>query len=77
MRRSTRCSSTHVVAKVTVTSRSEQGATERTDAWWLDHYEGFQRHLDRYRRTSDDPATAVIYELEEPARVSAAAKERA
>ena len=39
--------------------------------WWLDHYQGFQRHLDRYRRTSQDPATAVIYELEQPVRASA------
>jgi ATP-binding cassette, subfamily B, bacterial len=35
--------------------------------WWLEHYEGFRRHLKRYRRPSDDPETAVIYELSEPA----------
>jgi GT2 family glycosyltransferase len=35
--------------------------------WWLDHYQGFRRHLDRYRRADGDPATAAIYELEEQA----------
>jgi hypothetical protein len=40
-----------------------------TSLWWLDHYEGFRRHLERYRRPSEDRDTAVIYELSEPAEV--------
>jgi glycosyltransferase involved in cell wall biosynthesis len=40
-----------------------------TSLWWLDHYEGFRRHLERYRRSSEDRDTAVIYELSEPAEV--------
>ena len=24
-----------------------------TSAWWLDHYEGFGRHLERYRRIAE------------------------
>jgi GT2 family glycosyltransferase len=35
-----------------------------TSLWWLDHYQGLRRHLDGYRRTTDDPATAIIYQLE-------------
>ncbi len=31
--------------------------------WWLDHYEGFRRHLKSYTMKSDDTNTAVIYEL--------------
>jgi hypothetical protein len=42
-----------------------------TSLWWFDHYRGFHRHLDRYRRASVDPATAVIYELDQPVRASA------
>jgi len=46
-----------------------QGATylvlPTTSGWWLDHYEGFRRHLERYRCASEDAETAVIYELEE------------
>ena len=30
-----------------------------TSLWWLDHYQGFRRYLDGYRRASDDPVTAV------------------
>ena len=36
-----------------------------TSLWWLEHYKGFRRHLDRYRRAIEDPETAVIYQLEE------------
>ena len=35
--------------------------------WWLDHYQGFARHLERYRRVDEDPATGVVFELEERA----------
>jgi len=42
-----------------------------TSLWWLDHYAGFRRHLDRYQRSSDDPGTAVIYRLASPAGASA------
>jgi hypothetical protein len=35
-----------------------------TSLWWLDHYSGFRRHLERYRCSSADPDTAMIYELE-------------
>jgi ATP-binding cassette subfamily B protein len=36
--------------------------------WWLEHYEGFRRHLeDRYPCSSDDPQTARIYRLEQRA----------
>jgi hypothetical protein len=34
-----------------------------SSSWWLDHYQGFREHLERYRRTGD-PETALIYELE-------------
>jgi ATP-binding cassette, subfamily B, bacterial len=40
-----------------------------TSLWWLEHYEGFRRHLERFRRPSEDPDTAVIYDLSEPAEV--------
>jgi hypothetical protein len=33
--------------------------------WWLDHYQDFRRHLERYRRNGGDSATAIIYKLEE------------
>jgi GT2 family glycosyltransferase len=42
--------------------------------WWLDHYQGFSHHLERYRRSDADPATAVIYQLKE--RPAAEAEER-
>jgi GT2 family glycosyltransferase len=32
-------------------------------SWWLDHYQGFREHLERYR-SGGEAATAVIYELE-------------
>jgi ATP-binding cassette, subfamily B, bacterial len=35
-----------------------------TALWWLDHYQGFREHLDRYERSISDPTTAVIYKLE-------------
>jgi GT2 family glycosyltransferase len=38
-----------------------------TALWWLDHYQGFREHLDRYERPVSDPTTAVIYKLEEAA----------
>jgi hypothetical protein len=38
-----------------------------TALWWLDRYEGFRRHLERYGRASEDPETAVIYELAQSA----------
>jgi cellulose synthase/poly-beta-1,6-N-acetylglucosamine synthase-like glycosyltransferase len=34
---------------------------------WLQRHKGFRRHLERYPRTSDDPDTAVIHELSQPA----------
>jgi ATP-binding cassette, subfamily B, bacterial len=34
--------------------------------WWLDRYDSFARHLEQYARTSDDPGTAVIYDLSQP-----------
>jgi hypothetical protein len=37
--------------------------------WWLDHYQGFRRHLERYERNGGDPAVALIYRLEEPVSV--------
>jgi ATP-binding cassette, subfamily B, bacterial len=40
-----------------------------TSLWWLDHYEGFRRHLERYPCASEDRETAVIYELNDPAEV--------
>jgi ATP-binding cassette, subfamily B, bacterial len=42
-----------------------------TSLWWLDHYRGFRRHLHRYPRTSDDPSTAVIFELDRPVHTGA------
>lgn len=37
-----------------------------TSGWWLEHYAGFHEHLSRhYRCAAAEPATAVIYELEE------------
>jgi GT2 family glycosyltransferase len=54
----------------------EQGAcylvVPATSAWWLEHYDGFRRHLDtRYRLVAIVRDTAVIYELSgvEPASV--------
>lgn len=35
-----------------------------TALWWLDHYRGLARHLERrYRRCLDDPETGVVYDL--------------
>jgi hypothetical protein len=35
-----------------------------TGMWWMDHYEGLRRHLDRsYRRSFSDPETCVIFDL--------------
>jgi Sulfotransferase family len=35
-----------------------------TERWWLAHYEGFHRHLERrYRLVFDEKATGVIYAL--------------
>jgi hypothetical protein len=35
-----------------------------TYTWWLDHYEGFARHLrSRYRMVADCPDTCLIYDL--------------
>jgi ATP-binding cassette subfamily B protein len=31
--------------------------------WWLDHYQGFRFYLERFPRASDDPETAVIFNL--------------
>jgi ABC-type multidrug transport system fused ATPase/permease subunit/GT2 family glycosyltransferase len=49
----------------------EQGARylviPAISTWWLDHYQGLSRHLERYRRLDTDPATAVIFELKERA----------
>jgi len=33
---------------------------------WLERNEGFRRHLEQYLCASEDPDTAVIYELGEP-----------
>ena len=38
-----------------------------TSLWWLDRYEGFRQHLQRYPCRSEDPESAVIYELSDPA----------
>lgn len=36
----------------------------RTADWWLEHYEGLQRHLDRnYSRVASDPETCAIFDL--------------
>jgi hypothetical protein len=41
----------------------------RTGIWWLEHYEGLRRHLDRsYRQRFSDPETCVIYDLKGDAR---------
>ena len=37
-----------------------------TSLWWLERYQGLRDHLERYRRASEDPESAVIYELSEP-----------
>jgi GT2 family glycosyltransferase len=35
-----------------------------TGSWWLEHYEGLRRHLDRsYARSFSDPETCVIFDL--------------
>ena len=40
-----------------------------TGAWWLDHYEGFRRHLDEhYERTVADPETCFVFDLRERPR---------
>ncbi len=38
-----------------------------TELSWLERHEGFRRHLERYARPSDDPDTAVICDLGQPA----------
>ena len=39
-----------------------------TGAWWLDHYEGLRRHLDRrYERRLSDPETCFVFDLRERA----------
>jgi glycosyltransferase involved in cell wall biosynthesis len=38
-----------------------------TSSWWLDHYEGFRRHLEqRYVRWSPDPEACVVFALADP-----------
>ena len=37
-----------------------------TSLWWLERYRGLRDHLERYRCASEDPESAVIYELSEP-----------
>ena len=40
-----------------------------TAAWWLDHYEGFRRHLDgHYERKLSDPETCFVFDLRERRR---------
>jgi GT2 family glycosyltransferase len=40
----------------------------RTGFWWLEHYEGFRRHLDDgYRLTFSDPESCVIYDIRKAA----------
>ena len=40
-----------------------------TAAWWLDHYEGFRRHLDgNYERKLSDPETCFVFDLRERVR---------
>jgi ATP-binding cassette subfamily B protein len=34
-----------------------------TSLWWLERYDGFRRHLERYPRSSEATETGVIYEL--------------
>ena len=43
---------------------AEHIAFPATGSWWLEHYEGLRRHLDRrYRRSFSDPETCVIFDL--------------
>jgi hypothetical protein len=38
-----------------------------TARWWLEYYEDFARHLDRwYRRVTDEADTCLVYSLREP-----------
>jgi hypothetical protein len=37
--------------------------------WWLNHYEGFRRHLDdRYLRTFQEEGVCLLYDLQPPAQ---------
>ena len=46
-----------------------------TSLWWLKHYEGLRRHLDRrYRQVVRQDETCVIYELRPPAPAGAGAR---
>jgi GT2 family glycosyltransferase len=48
------------------TNGAEYLVLPATSLWWLDHYQTFRRHLERYPRVSDDLETAVIYRLTTP-----------
>jgi GT2 family glycosyltransferase len=46
-----------------------------TGLWWLDHYGGLRKHLEkRYRRVAFEEGTAVIYSLRESANGTEAAR---
>jgi GT2 family glycosyltransferase len=48
---------------------AEYIAFPSTGIWWLEHYEGFRRHLDgRYVRMLSDPEICVIFDLKGCAR---------
>ena len=34
-----------------------------TSLWWLEHYEGFRRHLGRYRLLVDEEDIGMIFDL--------------
>lgn len=34
-----------------------------SETWWLEHYDGLARHLERYERVADDPAAGVVFDL--------------
>lgn len=47
----------------------------QTALWWLSHFAGFRRHLERrYRRVPGDEETCVMFDLREPTAGSGAAR---
>jgi 2-methylisocitrate lyase-like PEP mutase family enzyme len=42
-----------------------------TSAWWIEHYEGFARHLDRYPRSAAEDGAHVVYALGSTTEVAA------
>jgi len=42
-----------------------------TARWWLDHYQGFRRHLEaRYRLAADEKKTCVVFDLNGRGRIT-------